>query len=287
MAHQVAGKVQIGPPKILAAVVRRLIPPSCRQELWADLIKRYRSPQHLIRRTAKAIKGAIVSQVGEPGYGSLVAGEVCILYVALSGALPPMAAIALALAVSAALIFRDGYMDRTKRGYVCFLWDAIAATALVAGLQFLWTLAATGLTLIFAAQWIVGGVAVSFFRLIFRMPEDPRQRLFDEYRDTMQINVLWMVACEALMFTSLEAVPAGGDAFFAAAPIVIWGMALRLQSDSLGAVKKDPFLSLRENPLRQEAAVKKDLLIVPSSTIDGCALSGLQSLRSWPSLRWI
>lgn len=271
MANKISGKVQIGPPKILAAVAWRLIPATFRQQLWADFLERYQSPRLLLHRTAKAINGAVLSQVREPGYGSLAAAEACILYIALCGALQPASAIVLAVTVSGALVVRDGYMDRRKRGYVCFLWDAVAATALLAGLQLL-TLGAEAPAM--AAQAVVGGVAVSFFRLIFRMPEDPRQRVFDEYRDTLQINVLWMVACEALMLTSLDAVAAhmpGRDAFFAGAPIAAWGLALRLRSDSLGGVRKEPLLSLRVNPLKQEAALKRDSLIVPSSlTLPQC-----------------
>lgn len=266
MANQVSGKVQIGPPvppKMLAAVLWRLLPISCRQQLWADFIERYESPQHLMRRTAKAIHGAVLEQVREPFYGSLVAGEVCTLYIALVGVLPHMLTVLLALMVPAALIVRDGYMDRKKRGYVCFLWDAVAATALLAALQFAWVPQWEAMARS-APRWVIGGVAVSFWRLIFRMPEDPCERLFDEYRDMLQLNALWIVACEALMITSLLAVPAHipeRDTFFSAAPIVLWAVAIRQRLNSIGGgLLKKAVLSPFKYPVKQDLAIKLNFL---------------------------
>lgn len=176
MANKVSGKVQVGPSKNLAAVLRWSLPKNIRDRVWEDFIERYKSPQHLVLQTVRSINGAVLEQVREPFYGSLVVGEVVTLFLALAGALPFRWAILLALTVSAAMIVRDGYMDRAKRGYVCFLWDAVAATVLLAGLQFVWmppeARLSSGLQLL-AARAVVGGATVSFWRLIFRMPEDP------------------------------------------------------------------------------------------------------------------
>ena len=90
---------------------------------------------------------------------------------------------------------------------------------------------------------MAGGASASFFRLIFKMPRNPLDRAYEDYRDIFRINALWFTACYALMYTTVEVVPfdTPGIVFFLiAAPIVVACLVLHPQREGLGGALAPP-----------------------------------------------
>jgi hypothetical protein len=260
--------------RIVLNAVWWLLPVSSRPALWGDFYETYRSPQQLMRKTLKVIWGAVRSQTEEPYYPGMALVQTLAISASLLGTLTPLSAGIVAGAVSAGLLIRDVYMDPAKKGYACFLWDSVTAIALLVVLQAFYVprwsghLAVT--VLLIAAQSVAGGASASFFRLIFKMPRDPLQRLFEDYQDTFHINVLWCTACIALLYTTVTAVSLsrmGSVLIFS--QCVAAALLIRLPSDRLGGVAAPHLMSLRVHPVQQKAQIKTGSLPQPPETLQG------------------
>jgi len=261
---------------ILFKIVWWLLPAHIRSELWGNFQQSYKSPWHLIRETVNAIRGVIRRQTEEPYYPGMAIIQMLTITVSLLGTMTPFRAGVLAGAVSAGLLVRDAYTNPDKRGYACFLWDAVTAIALLAVLQVLDVLRPSG-ALLAAFPWIgvqslAGGASASFFRLIFRMPPNPLDRAFDDYRVIFYINVLWFTVCIVLMSAAVDAVPfdtPGLVSFLSGAPIVVACMLLHQQREGLGGALSPRLTSISEHPVQQDARVKNATLVVPPETLAG------------------
>jgi len=228
----------------------------------------------LIRETVDAIRGVIRRQTKDPYYPGMALVQTLAISASLLATMTPFQAGVVAGAVSGGLLVRDGYMNPQKRGYAAFVWDSVTAIALLAVLQILFSLRSSEPLLSaipwIAAQSIAGGASGSFFRLIFKMPPNPLDRVLEDYWIIFYINLLWFAACVASMYTASQAVAVEttGIVFFLnAAPPVIACMLLRLQSDNLGGTLAAPLMSLTKHPVQQRADHAKARLVVPPETL--------------------
>jgi hypothetical protein len=267
---------QIDRQTILLNIVWFLLPASCRSELWGNFHERYKSSWHLLRETFNAIRGVIRSQTEEAYYPGMAIIQMLTMTASLLGTITPFRAGILALFASAGLLVRDAYMDPTKRGYACFLWDAVTAIALLAILQVFAVLRSPGplraAVPLIGVQALAGGASASFFRLIFKMPPNPLDRAYEDYRDIFRVNVLWFTACIALIYPILEMVPfdtPGIDGFLIAAPIMVASLRLHQQREGLGGAQSPRLTSISEDPDEQDARVKNATLIVPTKALAG------------------
>src|SRR5262249_34883100 len=145
--------------------------------------------------------------------------------------------------------------DREKKGYARFLWDSVIAIALLVVFQGFVAFQSSG-HLLAAAPWIAaqslaGGAAASFFRLIFRMPQNPFDRALEDYTNILMINILWIAVCQALMYTSVVAVSYRPINLLTGLPFVVGVTLIRLQSPRIGGVLAPQLTSLKIHPLRQ------------------------------------
>jgi hypothetical protein len=82
---------------------------------------------------------------------------------------------------------------------------------------------------------------------------DDEKRAAQSANTILLINVMWMAACLALMISNLAAVPAIWelrDVLLTLAPLLVFPIAARLQSDAIGAVMdKEKPITLRSEPV--------------------------------------
>jgi len=269
MAHKVPN-IQIGKPRVLLTIAWRLLPISCRIDLWGDFHQTYTSPGLLIRRTFGAIRGALRAQTEERYYPGRALMQMLIIPASLLGTLTPFWAGVVAGSVTAGLFVRDVYTNPKNKGYACFLWDAVIATCLLIVFQALVFLRLSGQLIpeapAIAAQSVAGAAGASYFRLIFRMPRNPFDRVLEDYKDILTINLLWITACQVLMYTSVVAVSYGPINILTGAPVAIGAVLIRLQSPRLGGVLAPQLMSLTTNPLQQRADHAKRTLALPAQT---------------------
>jgi hypothetical protein len=269
MAHKVPN-IQIGRPRLLLTIVWLLLPISCRSDSWGDFHETYTTPGRLMRRTFKAIQGAIRSQTEERYYPGRALMQMLAIPASLLGILTPFGAVVVAGSVTAGLFVRDLYTNPKNKGYACFLWDAVIATCLLIVFQALVFLGSSGHLISvaprIAAQSVVGAASAAFFRLIFRMPQNPFDRVLEDYKDVLTLNLIWIVACEVLMYTSVVAVSYRPLNLLSGAPLAVGAALIRLESPGLGGVLAPRLMSLTTNLVRQTADRAKGRLALPAQT---------------------
>jgi hypothetical protein len=270
MADKVPKVPQIDWREIVLKVLRRLVPARYRSRYRAEFPHTGKSPGQMIRLTLRSIGGFIGSQTTEDYYPGMAVVEVLTIVASLLGKLTPLSAGIVAGAVSGLLVIRDTYMDREKKGYARFLWDSVIAIALLIVFQGFIALRSSGHLRAavpwIAAQSLAGGASASFFRLIFKMPPNPFDRALEDYKDILKLNIVWIVACEALMYTSVEAVPYGPLGFLSGAPFVVGAVLINLQSPRIGGALAPELTSLKIHPVQQEADHAKGTLALPAQT---------------------
>ncbi len=267
-----------------------LLPKHHRSELWWNFHDSHKSPRQIIRETVKDIKGIIRAQTTERYYPGMAVVQTLTISASLLATMTLFEAGVVAGAVSTGLLVRDGYMNPKKRGYAAFLWDSVTAIALLAVLQILFALRSSEPLLSaipwIAAQSIAGGASGSFFRLIFKMPPNPLDRVLEDYWIIFYINLVWFAACLATMYIASQAVAVEttGIVFFLnLAPPVVACMLLRLQSDSLGGTLAEPLLSLLKHPVQQQAdRAKARLVVLPETLQRRCLEIGFFALMTAP-----
>ena len=119
------------PPALIDAVVRRLVPPDCREHVVGDLWERYTSPRQYVLDAVRTIPAVVASQIRRTARLSLLAIQALVLAVCYSpgtrAAWWHVAAPTLAGVV--ALVLRDAYRDRQIGALRRAAIDATAAVA--------------------------------------------------------------------------------------------------------------------------------------------------------------
>ena len=119
------------PPALIDAVVRRLVPPDCREHVIGDLWERYISPRHYLLDAVRTIPAVVASQIRRTARPPLLAIQALVLAVCYAPG--PRAAwwhVAVpVLAGVAALVLRDAYRNRQEGALRRAAFDATAAVA--------------------------------------------------------------------------------------------------------------------------------------------------------------
>ena len=191
----------------IETIVKRLIPPARREDVWGDL-QHHRGAPEFLKKAFKLTGNMIATQARLAFNGGLLAAETGAVYLSflsfgLAGLSAPM--IVAALAALSALIIRDTWRYRIAASPVSAVLDAALAAGFVLGSLALLERLAPGA--VPPASDLVQGAAVSLLllsivRMLFRVPivprkpEDPSGAL---YRGLRRINFVWMVAALALI----------------------------------------------------------------------------------------
>lgn len=124
----------VTPPRLLEAVVTRLVPPMAREEVAGDLWERYRSPLGYVADAAQVVPFIVIRQVQRGSDGSLAALLGLVLFASFGGIWPGQGSLGAFVASGCclgALLLRDAYRATDA-------WTARRAlgdvTALLAGL---------------------------------------------------------------------------------------------------------------------------------------------------------
>ena len=205
---------KVGPPGWVVRIVEALIPAEHRDEIAEDLQELCPGTLQYVSFAARTIVGSLRGRMFDCFDVRLIAGEVSLLYVACAGA--PLVPLAIVMTTTlTGLLARDAYIHPARGTAREAVSDAMAgATFLVIAQTFL-GVAAPSMVMegwVMMRGTLIGMAMVSGWRMAFRMEPagDPRRRrLADAYDATWRLNVLWMIAGVALLWSNLEAVPAG------------------------------------------------------------------------------
>ena len=278
---------KVGPPGWMVRIVEALIPSAHRDFIAGDLREHYTGSRQYLSFAVRTIAGNVGGRIRDAFDIRLIAGEASVLYIAFAGAPPVPLAILLATTLGA-LLARDAYIHAAKGTVREAVSDAVAGATFLVFVQTFIAIAAPSMAMggwVLMRGTLIGMAMVSGWRMAFRQkpPSDPRvRRLEDAYDATWRLNVLWMIAGVALIWSNLEAVPAGRggrDFFLTLLPLVTFSLAygLRAKSDvPLGKGLRPTSLTLAGNPY-------KDALTLKRSQLFGWE-GGAGSRPSWPAV---
>lgn len=92
------------PPRLLAGIIRRLLPPMVREEVAGDLWERFRSPLHYLLDAAAALPFILASQIRRSTNGALLGLQAFTLFASLGGFEPTHDGSAVPMSARAALV---------------------------------------------------------------------------------------------------------------------------------------------------------------------------------------
>ena len=258
---------KIGPPRWMEAVVDVLMPLHS-EFLSGDLGARYRRPHQYLWFAAKTIAGAVGDRIRDSYDSRRVLGEVCVIYIAFSGA-PLLPLLIVVITALAAAFARDAYIHPARGTASEAATDGIVGATFLVVSQALLALIAPSMVLDAALMLrgtLVGMAMMSGWRLVSRAdpPRDPqRQELADRYDEIWRLNTLWMIGGLTLIASNLDAVPAvwtGRDFFLTFLPLTGFTLAYGLRAlreIPLGKRLPSESLGLAGNPYRDQLDVKR------------------------------
>ncbi len=259
---------KVKPPAWLVRLVEALIPSAHRDLIAGDLREQSLGGWQYLWFAASTIVGSLRGRMRDCFDVRLIAGEVSLLYVAFAGA--PLLPLAIVLVTTlTALLARDAYIHPARGTAREAVSDAIAgATFLVLAQTFI-GIAAPAMVMegwVMARGTLIGMAMVSGWRMAFRLkpPNDAKRvRLDDQYEDTWRLNLLWMIGGMTLIWSNLEAVPAGGggrDFLLTLLPLTAFSLAYGFRSRAdipLGKGLRPALLGLAGIPYKDELTVKR------------------------------
>ncbi len=259
---------KVGPPEWLVRLVEVLIPSAHRDLIAGDLREQSLGGWQYLWFAASTIAGSLRGRMLDCFDVRLIAGEVALLYVAFAGA--PLLPVAIVLLTTlTALLARDAYIHPARGTAREAVSDAVAgATFLVLAQTFMAIIAPTMVMEgpVMLRGTLIGMAMVSGWRMAFRLkpPNDARRvRLDERYEATWRLNLLWMMAGMTLIWSNLEAVPAGGggrDFFLTLLPLTAFSFAyaFRARGDiPLGKGHRPALLSLDPDSYKDALTVRR------------------------------
>ncbi|HEY2383196.1 MAG TPA: hypothetical protein VGK48_18635 [Terriglobia bacterium] len=270
------------PPKLIEALVERLVPPACRENVMGDWDEKYTSPAGYILRVVSDLPFVVASQIRRTFHAALFFSQAAALYIAFAGSsllvprylyddsrlLPLTIVIG---AVLFALVCRDAYANREEHPDDRARRDPVFAigTGLICELL-LFVLGGSSLVLPF---WIlIAGSAAGLLmvymlrRFIHSSPQDSPataggpQTSLDEHRKAWRWNLLWLIAGLLIIFTLPSIGNNNGgsvlDAVFLV--IVVFHLFRRNKDGFTGASQEYSVLSIADDPYINQLKRKRD-----------------------------
>jgi hypothetical protein len=170
--------MESGPSQITEAILGRLIPPACREEVLGDLRERYLSPPHYLFEAARVIPCVLCSRIRRTTDAVVALAEALSMYTAfvlaarwldprMLGAADGLARLAIPPAlILAAIVLADAYSDPRRRWPLRPLAGPALGSALAWGARLLfgqWSLPAP----VFGWGMGIGLLIVVTLRLVF------------------------------------------------------------------------------------------------------------------------
>jgi len=252
------------PPQILEAIVSAVVPHTLREDVLGDLRRGYKSPLQFIRESVKALSRVIPGRVRRSFNVALVCGQVCALCFFFLGA--PFSAglvtgLILALVV---LALRDGHTFPAESPGEALL-DAVMAVTFVAVAQVLiGAMSAVPRTQPLIMWWGGGASLTTLFllRMIFRQkkPDQPREYAENSYRTACVMNIMWLIAWIALMFTNPDSSSHIINILTAGLPIVIIAADFRAGQQGMSGPGRRKIPPIFYNREREELMRKLSML---------------------------
>jgi len=214
------------PPRIIEAIIERLVPPASRESVLGDWNESYASTPDYVLRALSALPLLVASQVRRTFNVERVVSQAVVLYLAYalvffarpSSLLAHEVLIPILIVICTALlalVIRDAYADPEDRSATRAIRDACIAIAVVVCVEAI--LSVSHLSRWMLPWWLVfsGGSAsipmLFMVRWFFRpaegngvvagaVPLDQlRRRSEEEYRKAWQLNLVWLIAGVAVI----------------------------------------------------------------------------------------
>jgi hypothetical protein len=268
------------PPKLIEALVAKLIPLACRENVIGDWAEQYRSPAQYLFSALAVLPFIVASQILRTFRLATFFSEAAVLYFAFAGAslagsgglnnqpLPLVIIIGIALIV---LVVRDAYVNpeeqparRALRDVGFSIGIAICCQGLLRDMQL------SNLTL---HPWLaLAGSAVSIpmlymvrrffetFRENAAAPASGPVSSLSEHRKVWRLNLAWVIAGVIVIFTDPRINgPSPGSALTGLFLILALGISLWEHKNGFrGPVQEHSALSISGDPYRNQLARKRD-----------------------------
>jgi hypothetical protein len=272
--------METGPPKLIEALIERLVPPASRESVMGDWAERYKSPAQYVFSALSALPFIVASRILRTFRLAAFFSEAAVLYFAFAGAslagsgglnnppLPLAIMIGIALFV---LVVRDAYTNpeeqparRALRDVGFSIGIAICSEGLLRDLQTL------NLAL---PPWVVlAGSAVSmpmlymvrrFFEASHESTAAPASgpvSSLNEHRKAWRMNLAWVIAAVIVIFTDPKiSGPSAGSALTGLVAMIVLGISLWEHKNGLrGPAQEQSALSISGDAYRNQLARKRD-----------------------------
>jgi hypothetical protein len=211
------------PPRLIEAIIERLVPPACRESVLGDWNERYASVPEYVLRALSALPFLVASQVRRTFKVENVVSEAVAIYLAFAleffvrpaSLLAQQVLIPILIVICTALlalVIRDAYADPEDRSAARTIRDACIAIGAVVSVEAIlsvshlsiwmlpWLLVFSGgaasIPMLFIVRWLLrpaerNRIAAALDQL--------RRRAEDEHRKAWQLNLMWLVAGVALI----------------------------------------------------------------------------------------
>ena len=271
------------PPELIEAIIARLIPPACRENVMGDFAEQYRSPAQYLFNALAALPFIVASQIRRTFRLAVFLSEASALYISFAAAaffaasdylnhigrwLPMGIFVGVALLV---LIVRDAYGNTEEQSARRALRDAVFSIGIAICCEgLLRNLNWSGLAL---PPWFVfAGSALSLpmlyaERRYFRHSHQDTAAAasgpvssLHEHRKVWRLNLAWVIAGLIVIFTNprINGSNGGGAAsglfLIAALGISLW----RHKNGLTGPGQESSALSISRDPYRNQLERKRD-----------------------------
>ena len=268
------------PPELIEAIIARLIPPACRENVMGDWAERYKSPAQYLFSALAALPFIVASQILRTFRLAVLFSQAAVLYFAFAGAslagsgglnhqpLPLVIIIGIALFV---LVVRDAYVNpeeqparRALRDVGFSIGIVICCQGLLRDLQ-LFNLA--------LHPWLaLAGSALSMpmLYMLRRFFEASRENTaapasgpassLNEHRKVWRLNLAWVIAAVIVIFTDPRiSGPSTGSVLTGLFLMIVLGISLWEHKNGLrGYGQESSALSISRDPYRNQLARKRD-----------------------------
>jgi hypothetical protein len=275
------------PPRLIEAIIERLVPPACRESVLGDWNERYASAPEYVLRALSALPFLVASQVRRTFKPENVVGETIAIYLAFAleffvrpaslvadqVLIPILIVICTALL---ALVIRDAYADPEDRSAARTIRDACIAIVAVVSVEAIlsvsslstwklpWSLVFSGgaasIPMLFMVRWLLrpverNGIAAGALPL-----DQLRRRSEDEHRKAWQLNLMWLIAGVALIILMPNVNASRDGAIFPGlflVTILFIGYS-KSKRGFTGTEQEYASLSISQDPYRNQLERKRD-----------------------------
>jgi hypothetical protein len=279
------------PPRLIEAIIERLVPPACRESVLGDWNERYDSAPRYVLRAFSALPFLVASQVRRTSKVENVVSEAVVIYLAfaLEFFVRPASLVAhqvlipiLTVMCTAlfALVIRDAYADPEDRSAARTIRDACIAIAAIVCVEAVlsvshlstwllpwWFILRGGrasIPMLFMVRWFLRPSELNSITAGSLPLDQLRRRSEHEHRKAWQLNLVWLIAGVALIVLMPNVNGPREDGVFAGLfliTILFLGY-IKSKKGLSGTEQEHISLSISQDPYRNQLERKRDGLQV-------------------------